>query len=100
MNRFDFRIYYHIIRIIKTIRRIYYGGERSSMARNAEPIIISTVEFDYIGTDEQFNTFLNGYSIKTVICCGCTEVARPQHSREKRKENTHESMVILPFVTR
>ena len=29
MNRFDFRIYYHIIRIIKTIRRIYYGGERS-----------------------------------------------------------------------
>ena len=58
MNRFDFRIYYHIIRIIKTIRRIYYGGERSSMARNAEPIIISTVELDYIGTDEQFNTFL------------------------------------------
>ena len=58
MNRFDFRIYYHIIRIIKTIRCIYYGEERSSMARKAEPIIISTVEFDYVGTDEQFNTFL------------------------------------------
>ena len=45
-------------RIIKTIRCIYYGEERSSMARKAEPIIISTVEFDYVGTDEQFNTFL------------------------------------------
>ena len=28
------------------------------MARKAEPIIISTVEFNYVGTDEQFNTFL------------------------------------------
>ena len=81
------------------------------MARNAEPIIISTVEFDYVGTDEQFNTFLKSV-VKDYIsennllpdedfCLeSCTEVARPQHSREKRKENTHESMVILPFVTR
>lgn len=58
MNRFCFKTNYHIIRLIKTIRRIYYGEERSSMARKAEPIIISTVEFDYAGTDEQFNTFL------------------------------------------
>ncbi len=58
MNRFDFRIYYQIIRIIKTIRCIFYGEERSSMARKAELIIISTVEFDYVGTDEQFNSFL------------------------------------------
>ena len=58
MNRFWFKTKHHIIRIIKTIRRIYYGEERSSMARKAEPIIISTVEFDYVGTDEQFNTFL------------------------------------------
>ena len=58
MNRFCFKTNYHIIRLIKTIRRIYYGEERSSMARKAEPIIISTVEFDYVGTDEQFNTFL------------------------------------------
>ena len=58
MNRFCFKTNYHIIRLIKTIRCIYYGEERSSMARKAEPIIISTVEFDYVGTDEQFNTFL------------------------------------------
>ena len=58
MNRFCFKTNYHIIRLIKTIRCVYYGEERSSMARKAEPIIISTVEFDYVGTDEQFNTFL------------------------------------------
>ena len=58
MNWFDFRIYYHIIRIIKTIRRLYYGGERSSMARKAEPIIIESVEYDYVGTDNQFKDFL------------------------------------------
>ena len=58
MNRFCFKTNYHIIRLIKTIRRIYYGEERSSMARKAEPIIIESVEFDYAGTDEQFNTFL------------------------------------------
>ena len=58
MNRFCFKTNYVINKIIKTIRRIYYGEKRSSMARKAEPIIISTVEFDYVGTDEQFNTFL------------------------------------------
>ena len=58
MNRFCFKPTFDFNRIIKTIRRIYYGEERSSMARKAEPIIISTVEFDYVGTDEQFNTFL------------------------------------------
>ena len=58
MNRFCFKTTFDFNRIIKTIRRIYYGEERSSMARKAEPIIISTVEFDYVGTDEQFNTFL------------------------------------------
>ena len=58
MNRFWFNTKHHIIRIIKTIRRIYYGEERSSMARKPEPIIIESVEFDYVGTDEQFNAFL------------------------------------------
>ena len=58
MNWFCFKTNYHIIRLIKTIRRIYYGEERSSMARKSEPIIIESVEFDYVGTDEQFNTFL------------------------------------------
>lgn len=58
MNRFCLKTNYVINKIIKTIRRIHYGEERSSMARKAEPIIISTVEFDYVGTDEQFNTFL------------------------------------------
>ena len=58
MNRFCFKTTFDFNRIIKTIRRIYYGEERSSMARKAEPIIISTVEFDYVGTDEQFNAFL------------------------------------------
>ena len=58
MNRFWFNTKHHIIRIIKTIRRIYYDEERSSMARKPEPIIIESVEFDYVGTDEQFNTFL------------------------------------------
>lgn len=28
------------------------------MARKEIPIIVESVEFDYIGTDEQFNTFL------------------------------------------
>ena len=58
MNRFWFNTKHHIIRIIKTIRRIYYGEGRSSMARKPEPIIIESVEFDYVGTDEQFNAFL------------------------------------------
>lgn len=58
MNRFWFNTKHHIIRIIKTIRRIYYDEERSSMARKPEPIIIESVEFDYVGTDEQFNAFL------------------------------------------
>lgn len=58
MNRFCFKTTYNFNKFIKTIRCIYYGEERSSMARKAEPIIISTVEFDYVGTDEQFNTFL------------------------------------------
>ena len=58
MNRFWFNTKHHIIKIIKTIRRIYYGEERSSMARKPEPIIIESVEFDYVGTDEQFNAFL------------------------------------------
>ncbi len=58
MNRFWFNTKHHIIRIIKTIRRLYYGEERSSMARKPEPIIIESVEFDYVGTDEQFNSFL------------------------------------------
>ena len=58
MNRFWFNTKHHIIRIIKTIRRIYYDEERSSMARKPEPIIIESVEFDYVGTNEQFNAFL------------------------------------------
>ena len=28
------------------------------MARKENPIIVESVEFDYVGTDEQFNTFL------------------------------------------
>ena len=58
MNRFCFKTNYVINKFIKTIRCIYYGEERSSMARKSEPIIIESVEFDYVGTDEQFNTFL------------------------------------------
>ena len=27
-------------------------------ARKENPIIVESVEFDYVGTDEQFNTFL------------------------------------------
>ena len=58
MNRFCFKTTYNFNKFIKTIRCIYYGEERSSMARKSEPIIIESVEFDYVGTDEQFNTFL------------------------------------------
>lgn len=58
MNRFWFNTKHHIIRIIKTIRRLYYGEERSSMARKPDPIIIESVEFDYVGTDNQFKDFL------------------------------------------
>lgn len=28
------------------------------MARKENPIIVKSVEFDYVGTDEQFNAFL------------------------------------------
>ena len=58
MNRFCFKTNYVINKIIKTIRCIYYGEERSSMARKPEPIIIESVEFDYVGTDNQFKDFL------------------------------------------
>ncbi len=39
-------------------RLIFYSGGRRTMGRKAEPIIIESVEFDYVGTDSQFNTFL------------------------------------------
>lgn len=58
MNRFCNKTTYDFNRIIKTIRCIYYGEERSYMARKAEPIIIESVEFDYVGTDNQFKDFL------------------------------------------
>ena len=58
MNWFCFKTTFDFNRIIKTIRRIYYGEERSSMARKAEPIIIESVEYDYVGTDNQFKDFL------------------------------------------
>ena len=58
MNRFCFKTTYNFNKFIKTIRCIYYGEERSSMARKAEPIIIESVEFDYVGTDNQFKDFL------------------------------------------
>ena len=58
MNRFCFKTNYNFNKLIKTIRCIYYGEERSSMARKAEPIIIESVEYDYVGTDSQFKVFL------------------------------------------
>ena len=58
MNRFCFKTTYNFNKFIKTIRCIYYGEERSSMARKAEPIIIESVEYDYVGTDNQFKDFL------------------------------------------
>lgn len=41
-----------------TTYRDHCGEERRPMARNSEPIIISSVEFDYVGTSEQFNAFI------------------------------------------
>ena len=58
MNRFCFKTNYNFNKLIKTIRCIYYGEERSSMARKAEPIIIESVEYDYVGTEEQFRSFI------------------------------------------
>ena len=36
----------------------FKDGERRSMARKREPIIIDSIFFNYVGTDEQFNVFL------------------------------------------
>ncbi len=58
MNWIFIKTCYYFFRIKKIIRRICYGEERRSMARNSESIIISSVEFNYIGSDEQFNAFL------------------------------------------
>lgn len=46
------------IEIILICHRVFYDGERRSMGRKSEPIYIESVEFDYIGTDAQFNLFL------------------------------------------
>lgn len=42
----------------KIYRLIYYGEGRRTMARKPEPVIIESVEFNYVGTDEQFKDFL------------------------------------------
>lgn len=52
------KVTHSLNKILKFNRLTYYGEERSSMARKAEPIIIESVEFDYVGTDNQFKVFL------------------------------------------
>lgn len=52
------KVTHSLNKILKFNRLTYYGEERSSMARKAEPIIIESVEYDYIGTDNQFKVFL------------------------------------------
>lgn len=42
------------------------------MARKENPIIVESVDFDYVGTDEQFNTFLKSIikiTLRKIICC-------------------------------
>lgn len=46
------------VEIILIYHLVFYDGKRRSMGRKPEPIYIESVEFDYIGTDAQFNTFL------------------------------------------
>lgn len=46
------------IEIILIYHLVFYDGERRAMGRKAEPIYIESVEFEYIGTDAQFNLFL------------------------------------------
>ena len=46
------------VKIILIYHLVFYDGERRSMGRKPEPIYIESVEFDYIGTDAQFNLFL------------------------------------------
>lgn len=46
------------VKIILIYHLVFYDGERRSMGRKSEPIYIESVEFDYIGTDAQFNLFL------------------------------------------
>ena len=69
MNRFDFRIYYHIIRIIKTIRRIYYGGEKlkKKPMRTAPKI---TKRFLWNGTTVK-RVLTNEFYKGTGICRTC-----------------------------
>lgn len=46
------------IEIILICHLVFYDGERRFMARKKEPIIIDSIFFNYVGTDEQFNVFL------------------------------------------
>ena len=39
MDRFCLKTNYHIIRLIKTIRRIYYGEERTIWTKNSTPLL-------------------------------------------------------------
>lgn len=57
------------------------------MARKENPIIVESVEFDYVGTDEQFNTFLKSIIkdyLTKIICCPMTMVinliSKSQHN--------------------
>jgi uncharacterized protein YpmS len=46
------------IKLMMMCRLIFYSGERRFMSRKAELPTIESVEFDYVGTNEQFNKFL------------------------------------------
>ena len=46
------------VKIILIYHLVFFDGERRSMGRKPEPIYIESVEFDYIGTDAQFNFLL------------------------------------------
>lgn len=46
------------ILILRMYRLAFYGEDWRYMGRKSEMPVIESVEFNYIGTDEQFKTFI------------------------------------------
>ena len=44
--------------ILRICRLMFYGEDRRYMGRKKEMPIIESVEYDYVGTEEQFRSFI------------------------------------------
>jgi hypothetical protein len=59
------------IKLMMMCRLIFYSGERRFMSRKAELPTIESVEFDYVGTNEQFclREFTIRHMLKSMMKC-------------------------------